>query len=95
MFEDLSSNASAKEVSRYADALKHGFSLVRKQKLITQNHILNIQKILEQNDAGYRKVPGTSLINEATGETVYTPPQDHATILRLMDNVLHLSMTIR
>ncbi|MGA9406084.1 MAG: Fic family protein, partial [Bacteroidota bacterium] len=25
--------------------------------------------------------------NEATGETVYTPPQDHATILRLMDNV--------
>ncbi len=87
MFEDLSLNASAKEVSRYADALKHGFSLVRKQKLITQNHILTIQKILEQNDAGYRKVPGTSLINEATGETVYTPPQDHATILRLMDNV--------
>jgi len=87
MFEDLSANASAKEVSRYADALKHGFSLVRKQKLITQNHILTVQKILEQNDAGYRKVPGTSLINEATGETVYTPPQDHATILRLMDNV--------
>ncbi len=87
MFEDLPLNASAKEVSRYADALKHGFSLVRKQKLITQNHILTIQKILEQNDAGYRKVPGTSLINEATGETVYTPPQDHATILRLMDNV--------
>ncbi len=87
LFENLFSDASAKEVSRYADALKHGFQLVRKQKLITQNHILTIQKILEQNDAGYRKVPGTALINEATGDTVYTPPQDFDTISRLMNNL--------
>ncbi len=86
LFDNLFSNASAKEVSRYADALKQGFTFVRKQKLITQNHILTIQKILEQNDAGYRKVPGTALVNEATGETVYTPPQDYDTIARFMDN---------
>lgn len=87
LFENLFTNASAKEVSRYADALKHGFTLVRKQKLITQNHILTIQKILEQNDAGYRRLPGTILINEATGQTIYTPPQDYDTIARLMQNL--------
>lgn len=52
LFENLFTNASAKEVSLYADTLKLGFQLVRKQKLITQDHILNIQKTLEQNDAG-------------------------------------------
>lgn len=88
LFENLFTNASAKEVSRYADALKHGFSLVRKNKIIAQNHILTIQKILEQNDAGYRRVPGTVLVNEATGQTVYSPPQDYDTIVRLMDNLV-------
>jgi Fic family protein len=88
LFENLFSNAAAKEVSRYADALKEGFQLVRKQKLITQKTILTIQKILEQNDAGYRRLPGTALINEATGKTVYTPPQDFDSINKLMGNLI-------
>jgi Fic family protein len=88
LFENLFVNASAKEVSLYADALKQGFDLVRKNKIISQNHILKIQKTLEQNDAGYRKLPGTSLKNESTGETVYTPPQDFDTITKLMKNLI-------
>jgi len=56
LFEDLISNASAKEVSNYAEALKHGFDLVRNNKLLTTNHIIEIQQILEQNDAGFRKL---------------------------------------
>lgn len=75
LFQDLFDNASAKEVSNYADALKQGFELVRRNKLLSLNHILQVQKTLEQNDAGLRKLPGTALINQATGETVYTPPQ--------------------
>jgi Fic family protein len=89
LFENLFSNASAKEVSRYVDALKHGFGLVRKNKIISTNHIITIQGILEQNDAGFRRVPGTALINEATGATVYTPPQDYDSIARLMDNLVN------
>jgi Fic family protein len=81
-------SASAKEVSRYADALIQGFGLVRKNKLLTENFILEIQKILEQNDAGYRRLPGTSLINEKTGVTIYTPPQDYDTIVNLMTNLI-------
>ncbi len=88
LFEDMLVNASAKEVSRYADALIQGFQLVRKNKILTENYILEIQKILEQNDAGCRKLPGTSLINEKTGETVYTPPQDYDSIVGLMANLI-------
>lgn len=43
--------------------------------------------MLEENDAGFRKLPGTALINEQTGETVSTPPQSHDEILSLMRNL--------
>lgn len=88
LFDELFKTASVKEVSNYAEALKHGFSLVQKQKILTANHILEIQKILERNDAGFRKVPGTALVNQSTGETVYTPPQDHDSIVKLMNNLI-------
>ena len=86
LFESFFQNMATKEVSNYAEALKHGFNLVRTNKILTNNHIIEIQKILEKNDAGFRKVPGTALVNESTGETVYTPPQDYETIVTLMDN---------
>jgi Fic family protein len=88
LFEDLISNASAKEVNNYAEALKHGFDLVRNNKLLTTNYIIEIQQILEQNDAGFRKLPGTALINQATGENIYTPPQEYDTIVTLIDNMV-------
>ncbi|MVN20126.1 Fic family protein [Mucilaginibacter sp. HMF7410] len=88
LFEELFLNASAKEVNSYAEALKTGFQMIRQQKILKTSHILQIQKILEQNDAGYRKLPGTSLVNEATGETVYTPPQDYDSVIQLMDNLI-------
>lgn len=88
LFQGMFINASAKEVSRYASALIEGFKLVRKNKILTENYILEIQRILEKNDAGYRKVPGTALINEKTGVTIYTPPQDHASIVNLMANLV-------
>ena len=88
LFEDYVHNAAAKEVSRYAEALKQGFALVRKQMIITNGTILTIQRILEQNEAGYRKMPGTSLVNQQTGETVYTPPQHPQQIEDLMQNLV-------
>jgi len=88
LFEEMFENAAAKEVSNYAKALRRGFERVRKQKVLTLSHILEIQKILEGNDAGLRKVPGTKLINQSTNEVVYTPPQDHATIVELMENLV-------
>ena len=78
------SSASAKEVLRYRQALISGFILVKQTGVLSNNHIISIQAELEQNDAGFRKLPGTTLKNPATGEVVYTPPQDAPTIARLM-----------
>ncbi len=78
---------AAKEVHRYAEALKLGFEEVRKSGGIGLNTILRIQAKLEDNNAGLRKLPGTVLKNERTQEVVYTPPQDHAIIVDLMNNL--------
>ena len=88
LFEEMFENAAAKEVSNYAKALRRGFERVKTKKILTLNHILEIQKILEGNDAGLRKVPGTKLINQSTNEVVFVPPQDHATIVNLMENLV-------
>jgi Fic family protein len=79
---------AAKEVHHYADALKLGFGRVRRQGFIRLADILDIQEILERNKAGLRRVPGTNLKNEQTGEVIYEPPQDPAEIVRLMDNLV-------
>jgi Fic family protein len=78
---------AAKEVQNYVAALKKGYELISVNNLLTNNNIIEIQRILETNDAGYRKVPGTSLKNAKTGEVVYTPPQHQQEIIRLMDNL--------
>ena len=65
------------------------FEQVRRDRLITVNRIIEIHRVLEQNDAGIRTQGGTVLKNEMTGETVYTPPQTHEEIVRLMNNLEH------
>jgi len=86
-FGDPSASPASKEVARYALALQQGFHEVRKTPLITIRLILKLQETLEENSAGFRKLPGTALKNQATGEIVYTPPQKHAEILELMNNL--------
>ena len=86
LFPEIEGNAAAKEVRRYVQALGVGFDLVQSQGLLTSRHILEIQAVLEQNTAGYRKLPGTALKN-TLGEVVYTPPQDPAVILSLMSDL--------
>jgi Fic family protein len=86
---NLVKNIAAKEVQRYSLALKKGFDLVSKDKLITTSHILNIHKILEDNDAGFRTVPGTELKNDLTKQVVYTPPQSAFEIKELMSNLVN------
>lgn len=76
-------NPAAKEVLRYRQALRVGFELVRTTGLLTVNHIIGIQRELERNNAGFRKLPGTAL-KDGAGRTVYTPPQDPTEIVELM-----------
>jgi len=78
---------NAKEVQNYIAALKKGFELVKKNGILTNNVILEIQEVLENNNAGFRKLPGTALKNSITGEIIYTPPQNYEEIKRLMANL--------
>lgn len=78
---------AAKEVQSYAMALRNGFETVRQQGFISNNHILQIQSVIESNGAGFRRLPGTALKNDQTGAIVYTPPQSYDEIVTLMGNL--------
>lgn len=77
----------SKEVQNYISALKTGYKLISKTNILTNNDIIKIQTELDKNNAGFRKLPGTALKNAKTGQTVYTPPQDHDSIKDLMSNL--------
>jgi len=73
LLPDNQHSPAGKEVLRYREALGVGFKAVRDSGLLTKNHILQIQATLEQNNAGFRRLPGTVLKNNL-GQVVYTPP---------------------
>lgn len=81
-------NAAAKEVLRYREAMYVGFNRVRAKKILSLNDIIAIQRELERNNAGFRKVPGT-VLKSSGGDVVYTPPQDSTEIEQLMSNLQH------
>jgi len=70
---EATASPAAKEVARYTRALRVGFEAVRDSGLLTGNHIIEIQSVLEKNCAGYRKLPGT-VLKDGAGCVVYTPP---------------------
>jgi len=78
---------NAKEVQNYISSLKSGFELISQNGLLTNRTIQTVQEILEDNKAGFRKLPGTALKNSSSGETIYTPPRDFETINQLMKNL--------
>ncbi|MDB5117705.1 MAG: hypothetical protein JWQ79_3197 [Mucilaginibacter sp.] len=84
---DAFKSLEAKEVQNYILALKKGFELIKKDNLLTNRTIIKVQETLEDNNAGFRKLPGTALKNAATGEVIYTPPQDYHEINQLMSNL--------
>ncbi|WP_310441609.1 Fic family protein [Sulfurimonas sp.] len=80
-------NNNIKEVQNYKDALYLGFEIIKTKKILTLNHIKEIQATLEQNDAGFRKQSGTVLKNPTTGEIKLIPPQNPQDIIDLMTNI--------
>ena len=84
---NLQVSIAAKEVQSYSLALKKGFNLSQQYGFLTTNHLLQILDVLEPNNGAIRRLPGTVLKNQQTGEVVYTPPQDYETIMRLLANL--------
>jgi Fic family protein len=84
---DSFKTTASKEVHKYSKALRTGFQRVRDLRLIQNNLILEVQEIIDGNRAGYRRLPGTELRNDKTGETVYVPPQNYDAIVQHMQNL--------
>jgi len=80
-------DSSTKEVLNYRSAMWTGFNEIKKNGILTINVIKKIQEELEGNNAGIRKLPGTNLINDITGEIIYIPPDNEETILKLLNNL--------
>lgn len=61
--------------------------MIQQYSFLSTKHLLQILDILEPNNGAIRRLPGTILKNQQTGEVVYTPPQDYEVILNLMTNL--------
>jgi Fic family protein len=79
-------DSSAKEVIGYREAIYKGYDIIRKRKLLRVSDITKIQETIIKNNAGVRRLPGTSLVDSSTHKVVYTPPQDYDEISYLLDN---------
>ena len=79
-------DSATKEVLRYREALLYGMTFIKKNGFFTTNAIIEIQRRLEDNNAGLRKLPGTALRSSKTGKVVYTPPDNIDDIRRLLGN---------
>lgn len=76
----------AKEVLHYRDAMLHGLTIVRKKGFLTTNDFIAIQKIVEPNKFGIRKMHVT-IQNSATKEVLYTPPDGEKLLRDLLQNI--------
>lgn len=83
-------NAAAKEVGRYSEALKLGFTRVTAKGKLTLDDMVAIQRVLVIGEPGpgIRIKPGTKVVNRATDEVIYTPPQDHDQIVEFLERLL-------
>ncbi len=89
IFKELTLNTidpSAKEVVNYRRAIKFGFEEISKKGYLSISAIIHIHHIVEPDKGDIRVLPGTVIKNSKTGETIYTPPQDKADIMRHLDN---------
>ena len=76
---------STKEALRYRSALKRGVTSIGERPLSTATAV-EVCRTLLGIQADIRKLPGTTLANQATGELVYTPPEGEHLLRELLAN---------
>ena len=83
--EDSHADHATKEALRYRTALYEGYKQLHKRPLCT-NTAVEICSTIKSVHMDIRKVPGTVLSNQATGEIIYTPPVGEQVIRDLLAN---------
>ena len=65
---------ATKEALRYRTALYRGFEML-KQRPVSTSMAVEVCRTIKNVDLDIRKTPGTALVNDATDEIIYTPPE--------------------
>jgi len=76
---------ATKEALRYRTALRQGMESLSRRPLATTTAV-EVCRTLLASDLDVRRLPGTALANEATGEVVYTPPEGESLLRQLLSN---------
>jgi Fic family protein len=72
--ESLAPDPATKEALRYRTALRDGFESLKHRPLTTRT-AEEVCSTIKDVHMTVRKVPGTRLGNDATGDVIYTPPE--------------------
>jgi Fic family protein len=76
---------ATKEALRYRTALNEGYEALARKPLSTATAV-KICRTIKAAEIDIRSTPGTALLNEATGEVVYTPPEGNDRLRNLLAN---------
>ena len=83
--EDKGADHATKEALRYRTALYQGYIKLERKPLCTATAI-EVCSTLKHSEMDIRKVPGTFIGNQTTGEIIYTPPAGESVIRDLLTN---------
>ncbi len=76
---------STREALRYRTALLTGVADIAKRPLTTRTAEMVCNRI-KDIDVMVRRVPGTKIVNKATGEVIYTPPEGEGRLRNMLAN---------
>lgn len=85
-------DAATKEVLRYREALWKGYSILRDRPVLATNLFIDIVQTIKEHSGGIRRLPGTAVVNAATGKIIYTPPEGESVIrdkLKNLEDFIH------
>lgn len=82
---DGHADGATKEALRYRTALHRGFQSLKERPLSTATAV-EVCRIIKDKEIDVRRVPGTALANDRTGEVIYTPPAGEDLLRELLAN---------
>lgn len=86
LFPIAEASKPLKETLHYKRALLHGYGFAKENGFIATNAIVGIQSILEPEKGGIRRITGTKIADQVTGQVFYTPPEGEDRIRGLLKN---------
>jgi Fic family protein len=85
--DKIVTDAAVKEILHYQEALWQGYNFVKEKGFLSTNLFIKIFNIIKETNDSVRKTTGTKILNTATGEIIYTPPEGEEVIRKKLKNL--------